>query len=90
MDHAIVQRELEVVTSTGAAIKGAVSIGPDEKSWSFTPDAAWNKGNYAIRVGTALADLAGNMIDREFDIDAFERTDQNLNRSTRTIEFQVN
>jgi hypothetical protein len=90
MDHAIAQRELEVVTSTGAVIKGAVSIGPDEKSWSFTPDVAWKKGAYAIRVGTALADLAGNMIDREFDIDVFERTDQNLNRSTRTIEFQVN
>jgi hypothetical protein len=89
MDHAILQRELEVVTSTGAVIEGGVEVGPGEKSWIFTPDASWKRGTYTIRVGTALADLAGNMIDREFDIDVFERTDQNLNRSTRSIEFKV-
>jgi len=89
LDHAILQRELEVVTSTGAVIKGGVAIGPDEKRWIFTPDAAWKKGAYAIRVGAALADLAGNMIDRPFEIDVFERVDQNLNRSTRSLEFKV-
>jgi hypothetical protein len=89
MDHAIVQRELDVVTSAGAVIKGAIAVGPDEKSWLFTPDVAWKKGSYKIRVGTALADLAGNMIDRPFEIDVFERVDQNLIRSTRSLDFQV-
>lgn len=42
------------------------------------------KGAYSIRVGTATADLAGNMIDRPFEIDVFERVDQNLNRTTRS------
>ena len=89
MDHAILQRELDIVTSTGTVIKGGVAIGPDEKRWIFTPDATWKKGTYAIRVGNSLADLAGNMIDRAFEIDVFERVDQNLNRSTRSIEFKV-
>jgi hypothetical protein len=89
MDHAIVQRELDVVTSSDAVIKGAIAVGPDEKSWIFTPDVAWKKGSYKIRVGTSLADLAGNMIDRPFEIDVFERVDQNLNRSTRSLDFQV-
>ena len=89
MDHAILQRELDVVTSAGTAIKGGVAIGPDEKRWIFTPDVAWKKGTYTIRVGTALADLAGNMIDRPFEIDVFERVDQNLSRSTRSLEFRV-
>ena len=89
MDHAILQRELDVVTSTGTVVGGAVAVGPDEKTWIFTPDSAWNRGSYTIRVGTALADLAGNMIDRPFEIDVFERVDQNLNRTTRSLEFRV-
>jgi hypothetical protein len=90
MDHAILQRELDVVDATGAVVEGGVIVGPGETSWVFTPDIAWKKGAYTIRVGTALADLAGNMIDRPFEIDVFERVDQNLNRSTRSIEFRVN
>ena len=61
----------------------------NDEPWIFTPDAAWKKGAYSIRVGTATADLAGNMIDRPFEIDVFERVDQNLNRSTRSLEFRV-
>ena len=89
MDHAILQRELDVITSTGTVVGGAVAVGPEEKTWIFTPDTAWNKGSYTIRVGTALADLAGNMIDRPFEIDVFERVDQNLNSTTRSLEFRV-
>jgi len=89
MDHAILQRELEVVTSRGAVIRGAVSVGSGERSWLFTPDLAWTKGSYNVRVGTALADLAGNMIDRPFEIDTFERVDENPSRSTRSLEFKV-
>ena len=89
MDHAILQRELDVVSSTGSVVEGGIAVGPEEKTWIFTPDAAWKKGSYSIRVGTATADLAGNMIDRPFEIDVFERVDQNLNRTTRSLEFRV-
>src|SRR5688572_8838233 len=89
MDHAILEREIDVATSAGAVIKGGVAVGTGERSWIFTPDSAWKTGNYSIRVGTALADLAGNMIDRPFEIDVFERVDKNLNRTTRTLQFKV-
>lgn len=89
LDHGILQRELDITTSSGAIIEGGVAVGADEKSWIFTPDLAWKKGTYTIRVGTALADLAGNMIDRPFEIDVFERVDQNLDRTTRSLEFKI-
>jgi hypothetical protein len=89
MDQAILQRELDVVSSTGTVVEGGVSVGPEEKTWIFTPHTAWKRGAYSIRVGTATADLAGNMIDRPFEIDVFERVDQNLNRTTRSLEFRV-
>lgn len=89
LDHGILQRELDVVTSSGAIIEGAVAVGPAEKSWIFTPDLAWKKGGYKIRVGTTIADLAGNMIDRPFEVDVFDRVDKNLNRTTRALEFKI-
>jgi len=89
LDHAILQRELDVVTASGGVIEGGVEVGSDERTWIFTPDSAWKKGTYAVRVGTSLADLAGNMVDRPFEIDVFDRVDQSLNRTTRSIEFKI-
>jgi hypothetical protein len=92
MDHAILQRELEVVNSAGTAITGSVAVGMNERSWVFTPDSAWKSGSYTIRVGATLADLAGNMIDRPFEIDVFDRVDpdtRNGNRATRSLEFRI-
>jgi len=89
LDHAILQRELDVVASSGTVIHGDIAVGAGEKSWSFTPDLAWKKGDYKIRVGTTVADLAGNMVDRPFEVDVFERVDQSLNRSTRSLEFKI-
>jgi hypothetical protein len=89
LDHAILLRELDVVNSAGAVVPGQVSIGPEEKSWIFTPDAPWKKGTYSIEIGTSTADLAGNMIDRPFEIDVFEKIDKNLTRTTRLIKFNV-
>jgi hypothetical protein len=89
LDHGILQRELDITTSSGAIIEGGVTVGTDERSWIFTPDVAWKKGDYALRVGTALADLAGNMIDRPFEIDVFEQVDKSLDRSTRSLEFKI-
>jgi hypothetical protein len=89
LDHAILQRELDVVTSAGNVIHGDIAVGAGEKSWIFTPDQAWKKGDYKIRVGTTVADLAGNRIDRPFEVDVFERVDQNLDRTTRSLEFKI-
>ena len=89
LDHAILQRELDVTSSTGAVIAGDVAVGPDEKTWTFTPALAWKKGDYRIRVGSTVADLAGNMVDRPFEIDVFERVDKNLNRTTRSLDFKI-
>jgi hypothetical protein len=89
MDHAILERELDVVTSAGAVIKGDVAVGPNETSWTFTPDVEWKKGAYKVRVGTTTADLAGNMVDRPFEIDVFERVDKTLDRTTHSLEFKI-
>jgi hypothetical protein len=89
MDHAILQRDLDVVDAAGAVIEGGVSIGVEEKSWIFTPDAAWKRGSYSIRLGTAIADLSGNMINRAFEIDVFDKVDDALLHSKYDFPFTV-
>jgi len=89
LDHALVGRELDIVDSSGTSLRGSISIGSLEKSWTFTPEIPWKKGAYELRAGSVLADLAGNMIDRPFEIDRFERVDQVLDRSIHSISFKV-
>jgi hypothetical protein len=89
LDHAILHREIDIVTSTGTVITGGVEVGPGERSWIFTPDAPWKKGAYVARVGATLADLAGNMVNRPFEIDVFDKVDENLNRVTQSLEFKI-
>lgn len=89
LDHAILQRELDVLDSSGKPVPGTIAIGADEKSWTFTPDQPWKKGGHALEVGTSTADLAGNMVDRPFEIDVFEQVDKSLARTTRTIKFTI-
>ena len=89
LDHAILQRDLDVMDSNGAFVEGGIDIGPEEKSWSFTPDLAWKSGRYTIRLGTAIADLAGNMINRTFEIDVFDKVDDELLHSKYEFPFSV-
>jgi hypothetical protein len=89
LDHAILERDLDVVDASGAVVEGGVSIGPEEKSWIFTPDKPWKGGSYTVRLGTAIADLAGNMINRPFEIDVFDKIDEELLHFKYVFPFSV-
>jgi len=88
LDHEILLRELAVVDVSGNRVDGAATIDREEKRWRLTPAEPWKSGAYSVRVGTAVADLAGNMIDRPFEIDVFDRVEQPA-RETRSIPFNV-
>jgi len=48
---------------------GNVSISEMETRWEFVPEQPWQSGDYRIEVDTALEDLAGNKLNRVFDVD---------------------
>ena len=64
MDYALLQRMLEV-----PGITGKITIDRDETRWSFTPDAPWESGTYHLIADNLLEDIAGNHLDRAFDVD---------------------
>lgn len=69
LDEALLRRMLNIFTTAGEPIPGRVTISENETVWQFAPENAWVVGNYEILVDTALEDLAGNKLNRLFDVD---------------------
>ena len=64
MDYALLQRMLEV-----PSVAGSISVDRDETRWRFTPHAPWRAGAYHLVADNLLEDIAGNHLDRAFDVD---------------------
>ena len=67
LDRAMLLRAIRVESRVGRQIDGLVTVGPDERSWSFSPDAAWPCGDCRLVVDSALEDPSGNSIRRPFE-----------------------
>jgi hypothetical protein len=64
MDYALLQTMVTV-----AGVAGEIGIGANETEWSFTPAAPWHAGTYSLTADPTLEDIAGNHLDRPFDVD---------------------
>ena len=89
MDHALLQRQLDVLDASRNVVEGSIQIDRDETRWLFIPKSAWRLGSYSIQVGTVITDLAGNMVDHPFDVDVFEKVDETIVREVRDLRFTV-
>lgn len=67
LDYALLQHEIEI---TG--MRGEISVSKEEKEWRFVPDTEWSAREYRIAIRTTLEDIAGNHINRPFDVDTFD------------------
>ena len=90
LDEALLQRLVRVVAAPNREpVTGEILIDRNETRWRFTPDAPWRVGLYFVVVGTVLEDLAGNTLERPFEVDVFERVEERVARETETIAFSV-
>jgi hypothetical protein len=64
MDYALLQRMIQV-----EGCEGAVAIGKNETEWIFTPDRPWAAGRHEVIAESTLEDIAGNHLNRAFDVD---------------------
>ena len=69
IDHALASHMVAVHDSAGLAVAGTVTVAAGDSVWLFAPSMAWTRGEYAIRVNSALEDVAGNNVTRLFDVD---------------------
>lgn len=69
LDHALMQRCLDVRDAAGGEVAGTVRVGDKEASWLFEAEKPWQAAEYSVRVDELLEDLAGNTPGRVFDTD---------------------
>ncbi len=82
LDYALLQHEIEV-----PGVTGKVAVARDETEWRFTPDSPWRAGDFKIVVRTTLEDLAGNHINRAFDVDTFDPITRTVRSRDRDAGF---
>lgn len=69
LDYALLQHTLTVWYGKDQPLTGRVQIMQKQKEWRFYPDLPWPSGGYHIQVDSKLEDLAGNNLNRLFDVD---------------------
>jgi hypothetical protein len=89
LDFALLSRVIQVTTPTGDPVEGSIELDREETRWQFRPRVPWRKGDYVIEVATLLEDLAGNSLDRPFEVDVFEKVEEKVAQITRTIRFTI-
>jgi hypothetical protein len=89
LDQALLARVIHVTTPAGERIAGSIEIDEQETRWQFRPTEAWKAGEYLLDVATLLEDLAGNSLERPFEVDVFEKVEERVERVSRTVRFRV-
>ena len=89
LDRGLLERVIEIETIGGKVVAGSISIDRDETRWRFTPDEPWTAGRYYLAAAVYLEDLAGNSIERPFEVDIFEKVEERIERKQARVEFEV-
>ena len=89
MERALAMRMIAVEGPRDAAIEGTVELESEETRWRFTPAAPWLAGAYKLKADAALEDLAGNKLNRLFDVDVFTKVDRTITTDLLSVPFTV-
>ena len=89
MDHGLLSRVLEIMDSQGNIVEGSIQVDRKETRWQLTPHEPWKEGDYSISVETILEDLAGNRIDRLFEVEVLERVEERFTTTAISLPFKI-
>jgi hypothetical protein len=88
LDHALLRRMIWVEDAEGGKLPGSVGVDPGETRWRFKPQGTWPAaGKRWLVIDTRLEDLAGNSIDRAFEVDDFPPVQTEIR--TRTVRLPI-
>ena len=69
LDHGLMRRLISIRTESGRSVEGLVTISRGETRWELEPRERWTAGGYAVVIHPAIEDLAGNALDRPFELE---------------------
>ena len=76
-DWALLHSDVAVETANGQPLPGTVTTSKHQSNWHFTPKMPWKIGRYRLAVGSVLEDLAGNNLQRPFEVDLTQEPNDN-------------
>ena len=88
LDHSMLQSAIVILNNESQPVAGRVEISTHQTQWSLIPKSPWKKGAYSIEINSRLEDNAGNSIEKQFDVDVFNKTQPSKSQSTR-LTFKV-
>jgi hypothetical protein len=88
LDRALLARLISVHDSAGARIDGAAVVTDREMRWAFAPGQPWGRTAYALHVDTELEDLAGNNLEKLFDVAPGDSAATGVSASVVRVPFQ--
>ncbi|MBL8794247.1 MAG: hypothetical protein JNM56_10095 [Planctomycetia bacterium] len=86
-DHALLHRLVWVADEHGRKVAGKTTVTDQEKRWQFTPDKPWPAGKFTLVADTKLEDLAGNNLERQFEVDVFRPVEKEIKKDTIELPF---
>jgi hypothetical protein len=89
LDSALARRLITVEDGQGLIVQGQVSLASAESVWSLVPNVPWKVGEYRLVAGTELEDLAGNAINRPFEVDQAGPISRRIEARQVVLSFQV-
>ncbi len=89
LDYSLLNAALQVRHAKGKSIEGSIRIRDEERIWQFTPADPWMKGVYVLQIETRLEDLAGNNLNRPFDLDLKSQSANLFSEKIVEIQFIV-
>lgn len=89
LDRALIQRMINIVDPAKKPVEGEIDVSDNERRWEFRPDKPWQAGSHALVIDTALEDSAGNNLARPFEVDVFDRVDEQRGPELMRIPFEI-
>lgn len=88
LDEAMLHRSLAVVGPDGQRLAGRIEVDRAETRWMFHPESAWRSGAHSLVVDVVLEDLAGNSIERPFEVDVIRPLEKAVSTRTVSLTFE--
>ncbi|WP_157373379.1 Ig-like domain-containing protein [Algoriphagus terrigena] len=89
LDYSLLNEVFKILNKDGQKLLGNWTIGIEEKSIRFTPETPWKKGKYILEIESRLEDLAGNNLNRLFEIDLLNQAQTTAASDFKQLEFEV-
>ena len=88
LDAILLTETFQLLNDKIKIVEGRFNKAHNEKALVFIPEKKWKKGRYQLKINSELEDLAGNNLNRLFDVDLQNNFKQE-NEKFKSIKFEI-